>query len=459
MKQFLLNIALLACFTLQIQAQGNLPGGFKHIIEVGRYSDYGKGYLTITDENEVVIMDGDNWTNNHYTYEYVDECKNDGGKHFYGGNLILEVDGNSAYGWSAEEFYNKVEGRQDVITLKIRGKKDSVICDFITKIRPLYELPANVKVFGNAFASVKGRTTAEKRKSGDGLTKDTSYEERSDEDFDFFPCVNFDYLITSNDPLLDKEIFKNSGLRWLQRNEKNPDILFTIARDANESISSTYIPPTSRTINEGSTTKVRYNYILHKNEYITTQNNRTITEGGYTQETKTIDVFLEISALDVKRLNDKSTTHPPIVWQTTVKRHVLNPSSNFNINDELKAYASWMTFPIGDRVIWAEETVYAPVGVTYSGQNPHIINEVIEGSRAEKIGLMPGDKLLKADTPGYKWSAKWVKKGLKANGWGVVSYNLDKAYAIEILRNGSKIKLNLQPASVKIGRLYYVGAK
>ena len=279
-------------------------------------------------------------------------------------------------------------------------------------------------MFGNAFASVTGKVSADRRKGSNGLTKDTSYEERSDEDFDFFPCVNFDFSITSNDPLLDKEIFKNSGLRWLNRNESNPDILFTIARDANESISSTYVPPTSRTVNEGSTTKVRYNYILHKNEYITTQNNRTIVEGGYTQETKTIDVFLEISALDVKRLNDKSTTHPPVVWQTTVKRHIVNPSTNFSVNDELKAFASWMTFPIVDRFVWAEETVYAPVGITYSGQNPHIINEVIEGSRAEKIGLMPGDKLLKADTPGYKWSAKWVKKGLKTNGWGVVSYNL-----------------------------------
>ena len=50
MKKFIFSFALLVCITMQIEAQGNLPGGFKHIIEVGRYADYGKGYLTITDK-------------------------------------------------------------------------------------------------------------------------------------------------------------------------------------------------------------------------------------------------------------------------------------------------------------------------------------------------------------------------------------------------------------------------
>lgn len=56
MKKIFFSIVVLVSFYMQSIAQGNLPGGFKHIIEVGRYSDYGKGYLTITDANGVGII-------------------------------------------------------------------------------------------------------------------------------------------------------------------------------------------------------------------------------------------------------------------------------------------------------------------------------------------------------------------------------------------------------------------
>lgn len=441
---------------MQIQAQG-IPGGFMHIIEVGRYSDYGKGYLTITDANGVGIIKNGVHKMNYYTYEYVDEYKDKIDKHLYKGELILEVDGISAAGWTKEQFYNMVDNRHDIITLKIRTKNDKGIYDYETKIRPLYELPDSVKVFGNVFATITGQTTTERRKNG-GL-RYAIYEERKDEDFDFFPCMYYDYLITSNDPLLDKEIFKNLEL-WWERNEEKPDILLTIARDANESINSTYIPPTSRTVNEGSTTKVRYNYFTERNEYITTQKNRTIHEGGYTQETRTADIFLEIAALDVKKLNDKSITHPPIVWKATVKRHVVNP--NFNLNEELETYASWMTLPLNDRNVgWAEETLYAPVGISCWGNDPSLVQNVVSGSRAENIGLKIGDKIIKADLPysSNKYKRKYVKNNLKKKGWAVIGYYLDETYSIEFLRNGSKMKLTLQPSSIRAYRHYLVGAK
>lgn len=448
MKKLFLQFVLLASFVLQIQAQGFLPGGFKHIIEVGRYSDYGKGYLTITDDCRIYIKDDENSSKQPFicTYEYVDEYKNDSSKFFYYGDLILEVDGKSANGWSAEEFYKKVEGRRDVITFKIRGWRDTIICDFNTKIRPLYELPDNLKMFGYLLSYEKNYPNRIDRYR----LKYDSWEERQDEDFDFFYARNFDFLITSNDPLLDKEIFKETSMWWARHflgNVKNPDILFTIARDAKESIESTYIPPTSRTINTGSTTTAVYNYYTKKNDYITVQNNRTIHEGGYTQETKTIDMFLEICALDVKRLNDTNTTHPPIVWQTTVKRHVVNPSSTFNTSEELKAYASCMYIPIHDRFVYVQGPVYAPLGVINSAQNPQIITEVEKGSRAEKLGLMPGDKLIKA------YEGKKAVKSLKKKGWDALYYQYN--YTIEILRNDKKLKIDLQPISIDVTRVYY----
>lgn len=455
MKKFIFSIAVLGSFSSQIIAQGNLPGGFKHIIEVGRYSDYGKGYLTITDANGVGITKNGVSKMNYYTYEYTDEYKETKGNHLYKGELILEVDGVSAAGWTKEQFYSKVDNRHDIITLKIRVKTDTgIIYDCETKIRPLYELPDSVKQFGDVFATLRGKTVAEERK--DGLPKDVIYEERIDEDFDFFPCVFYDYLLTSNDPLLDKETLKKLNLDW-ERKEEKPDILLTIARDAKENISSTYIPPTSRVVNEGSTTKVRYNYILHKDEYITTPKNRIIHEGGYTQETKTGDIFLEIAALDVKRLNDKSITYPPVVWKATVKRHVVD--HNFNLNNEFKAYASWMTLPMRDRNVWVEKTIYAPLGVSCSHNDLSLAQNVVAGSRAEKIGLMPGDKVIKADVPDNKFLSKYLKKNLKEQGWNAVNNYSSCTINIIVERNGKKMKFTLLPSSIQVYRHYWVGAK
>lgn len=465
---FLRNIVLCYTFITYLppaKAQGTLPGGFKHIIEVGRYSDWGKGYLTITDDNAVKI--GNSRLYQHYTYEYVDQYKYDNNTHLDSGQLILEVDGVSAYNWTKDDFYNKVDGRRDVIELKIRARKDTCIYEYITKIRPLYELPDDVKIFGNAFALLTGKTWTELREEenrrvnrgarfGTGLT----FEVRNDEEFDFFPCFTFDFLLSSNDPLRDKEILNSIPYaRYSNRNEQSPDILFTIAKDAGEKISSTYIPPSSRIINEGSTTYAQYNYITHQNDYITKQKNRTIYEGGYTQETRTADMFLEIAALDVKKLNDPKITYPPIVWQATVKRHLVD--YNFDLHNEMRAWAAWMFLPLGDRnVSTGPKIVYAPTGVLFSDYSPKVIREVIRGSRAEQIGLQPGDILIKADMPyGNKWARKDVKKLSKTKGWAMVDAYLDQRYNIEIQRNGKKMKMTLFPNSIEASRNYLVGAK
>lgn len=449
-----LSIALLMCFTLQIQAQGNLPGGFKHIIEVGRYSDYGKNYLTITDPNIIWIDKVGETQPIHPTYTIDDPKLGNDARFLFDGDLILEVDGVSAAGWTKEKFYKMIDGRHDIIKLKIRSKTNSKIIEYETKIFPLYELPDNLAVYGNSLAISGGQTPSQERKKGKA-----SYEERLDEDFDFFPCLFYDFYLSSSDPLLDKEILKEMSFGSLKRDEERPDILITIARNADESISSTYIPPSSRVVNEGSTTRVRYNYLTKQNDYITTQKNRTIYEGGYTKETKTADIFLEIAALDVKKLNDKSTNHPPVVWKTTAKRHVVNPE--FNYNEDLKAYASWMALPPSDRTVYVKKTIYAPVGVLYSEEDPLVIKEVIRGSRAEKIGLMPGDKLLKANMPysQMRYGPKYVKKDLKKKGWAVVGYYLDETYSVEVLRNGSKMSFILSPSSITIWRSYFVGAE
>jgi len=450
-RRVLICSILLVSFSLNIMSNSSLPGGFSHIIEVTRYSDYGKGFLTIIDDNVLIITEHGRTYINCYTYEYVNEYKEDWKKHLENGDLILEVDGISAEGWSKEQFYSIVDGRDDIITLKIRSKRDGEITDFETKIQPLKELPDGMKAFGDIFATIVGETATQRRKN----IKFT-YEERHDEDFDFFPCLFYDYLITSDDPLLDKEILKKVWLPNLERNEEKPDLLITIARDANESINTTYIPPSSRIVNDGSTTVTRYNYLTKQNDYITKQKNRVIHEGGYTQETKTADIFLELAALDVRKLNDKSSTHPPIVWKTTANRHVVNPT--FNLNEELKTYATWMDFPPCDRQVYAERTLWAPSGIIVSDVNQSIIQDVIKGSRAEQIGLLPGDIIEKVKVQN-KYQQKTIKKDLKKKGWRVLDYFLEDNYIIIFSRNGERMVITLPPLMVKISRNYFEAAK
>ena len=443
------SITLQFCSTTQVKAQGNLPGGFDHVIEVGRYSDWGKGFLTITDLNLVMIEEGNNLI--ALTFDVIDEYKNKEIPVL--GDLIIEVDGTSAKGWTKEQFYNIVDNRHDTITLKFRTKNPE-IHDYITKIYPRYELPHVLKKFGNVLAIKDAKTQPQRRKRE--LQVDT-YEERIDENFDFFPCQYYDYIITSNDPLLDKDILKCLGIP-LQRNEKKPDILFTITRDAKESITSSYIPPSSRVVNTGSTTTTRYNFLTGRNDYITRQNNQVIEEGGYTHETKTADIFLEIAALDAKRINDKNATVPPIIWKTTVKRHVINP--NFNLNDELQAYASWMTFTPYSRYFAQSSHYYCLFAPTGIKGIENVIQNVDVGSRAEEIGLKVGDKIIKVELKGFnKKHRNNLKKAFKEKGLLALDDYNTVSLNIQILRNNNKINLTLPPSKINIKRFFLVGAK
>lgn len=449
MRNFILTLVLVISGIASAQT---LPGGFSHIIDVGQYSDWGKGYLTITDLHAVLIND----KLYNLTFEVVIDKPTD--VYMSCGALVLAVDGVSAVGWTKEDFYKKVDNRRDVITLKIRIKEAQKQIDGEIKIRPLYSLPDELKEFGNIFASITGETNVQERNRK--LLKQIIYEERKDEEFDFFKCTFYDFSLNSNDPLLDREILQNLSLSG-ERNEKKPDIIFTIARDANENISSTYIPPSSRTVNLGSTTRARYNYFTKQNDYVTTQRTQTIREGGYTQETKTADLYLEIAALDTRKLNDKSISYPPIVWKATAKRHILNP--NFNLNEELNSYASWMTFPPYDRIAYCreEKRIYAPIGVNISTLDPHEVKEVVEGSRAAEAGLRPGDVIVSADIPnGNKYRRKYCKKNVKKYGWSPLANYKEDDCLLTVLRNGNKMELWLKAKSAYVNRCsYWVGAK
>ncbi|MBR1466344.1 MAG: hypothetical protein IJ607_08295 [Bacteroidaceae bacterium] len=438
---------------LNTYAQSNYPGGYNHIIDVESFSDWGRGYLTIVDDHVWHIYKDKYFHNFSHCYflSYSPvETTRDNFPEI--GDVITEVDGNSALNWTTEQFYKAVDNREDVIILKVKRKKrinDKTveIQEYIIKIKAKKELPDELKVYGNIFAYLKGKSLTS------GKEKKFEFESRYDKDFDFFPCRYYDFAIKGDDPLLDKSILEDVYLPYdMVRNETNPDIILTISKNADERISTTYIPPSTRTINTGSKTVTRYNWITEKNEYITTQQNRTIYERGYTQETKTLDLFLEIAALDAKKINDPKINYAPIVWQATAKRHVTNP--NFEANEELHAYATWMYFPMDERYMIFESGVAAPIGIEYDVRDPYTIINVRPYSRAENAGLKTGDIVKKIENVDNPKENKWLKKRFKKRGMeGARPYVSDdtSTFKFNIIRDGKKMDLTILP----IRRLYF----
>lgn len=491
MKRIFIILPFL-CVLWNISAQ-NLPkpgGRFEHVIEVASYSDWGKGFLTITDahivesDNELYGLTFEPIANNSTIY--IPEVA----------DIILEVNGLSTKDMKPEKFY-AITDTATVFTLKFRhivdGKEyvqkfavvrgESILNKYSMRYYRDYDGPVKryIEKCPSMDFLLNYSNTFNRNRRNNNI-----FHEVHDTSFDFSKIRTYDYVINSNDPLNDLKILeKLQFLRgYLTRDTLNPDILFTIAKSADESITSTYIPPTSRTINTGSYTTSRYNYLKHNYDYETHQTYRTINEGGYTETTKSADIFLEISALDAKKINDKSMTHAPIIWQMTVKRHVTN--YNFNILSEYQNYASWALFPILGRYGYTTAKLYEKeTGIVADTTNPSLVKEVKEGSRAEKAGIQAGDEIIKYEydyinpesdpnrynniivTPKkYKYEThlgqyKSKYTSVKMGEDGIIEWlNAGRFHSwhsfidITIKRNGQKIKVTLRPRSKTFSREY-----
>lgn len=425
---------------LSAYAQQALPGGYEHIIEVARFDNWGKHYLTITDPAVVSFShDKKNWTIEYLTYEYVGEAKNNEENQFGRRDLIIEVDGVSAKDWTPEQFYRKVDGRKDVITLKIRTRDYSKgFWDYVTQIRPRFDINKDLVVFGDDVSSKSNPTYGQKR-----AQQYFSYEERNDPDYDFFNCMFFDYKLTSDDPLLDKELIKEMGM--LERNESKPDVYLNVKTSASTEKYLVEVGSTSRSKSFAGSNNTSYA------KSVTTNRNQINTR---------IDTYLEITAFDAKKMKEGETENLPVIWKGIAKRST--PNGNYETTKELKAYASWMTMPVYDKQVNIDGLLYAPTGITV-GSDPFVIESVAPGSRAEMLGLQRGDKLIDAEVlSGWsKDSKKTFKTSLKNNGWGVfnrVFYpNLQLkswTYRLKVATQSGKKTLMLEPVSINFKRYY-----
>lgn len=403
-----------------------------HLIEVKRLPNWGKDYLTIVDAKRY--------------YDPIERKVKTYGYDYYGivdfGLLVYKVNDKSAKGMTENEFYNIIDNK-DEIRLVLSTNSNHTFYNTVIKKAPYPELFLRYNITPEEISS---RTNYSYDKDVNYIenkikNRDTDFKKYNlycteviDPDFDWYFVSSYDFLITGNDPLIDKKILQRavdySFLSGLKRDTEHPDILLTISKNADESIQSTYIPPTSRTVNKGSTTRKRYNWITEKEEYVTEQDNYTIHEGGYTQTTNNTNIFLELAMLDAKKINDKNQVAPPIVWQITFRRHAINPQ--FNIVDEYLTYSTWSI--LCDMWYDKKEKVVECWLPNYKFSNS-IVTEVLFDDPNNSLKV--GDKIVK-----FKWGkkGKWIPFTDKiahdfSNPYWWSYFN-SRLYSCKIIRNG-----------------------
>lgn len=215
----------------------------------------------------------------------------------------------------------------------------------------------------------------------------------SDSRIDFVKYHTYDFLIVSDDPLEDQTVleeFAKYNLYNLVRDTESPDIVITIAKSVNESVNSTYVPPVSQIVTTGSTTIPVYNYITHKNTWITKTHTKVHETEGFTKTTKTSDIYLEISILDVSKMAEASRTTPPIVWQMKYDAVVTDFSGQ--ISDLYMQIARFNAYPF--KVSKYRDVMRPIIGAFFDENN--VVVSVTAGSLAGEL-LKTGDKILKID--------------------------------------------------------------
>ena len=491
MKRICLFVLFLCIgFTLVAQEKPKPGGIFDHVIEVETYSDWGQGYLTVIDPHYFFIGEELFLT----TFNPAEENGNNDIPDC--GDILLELNGISLKNMSPKQFYALTD-TATIFTLKWADRTKKEYTQKLIVARENNDLLSKY-VKHKDFMT----TTPVDSSSLAKLNKQSIFSCISNTKYDFRNAKTYDYVIIGGDPLNDEKILDKIDKYGLIRDTKKPDILSTIAKNADEKISSTYIPPTSRTVNTGSTTTSRYNYITKTFDYQTHQHNQTIREGGYTETTKTANIFLELAALDAKKVNDKSISYVPVIWQMTANRSVTN--YNFNMNDEYRSYATWAYLPPLDRTGRKEVKLYERTGLVADESKPALVAKVEKGSRAEKAGFQEGDIITKIECHyttnnminsygnvywyvyDYTITEKNIILKSQYNGYGYHpspnkfkreiyyglvecletfdgEYNKDGEYqllshkvTVTVLRNKKKLELTMQPNAKILNRYYWL---
>ncbi len=281
------------------------------------------------------------------------------------------------------------DGRVNIVYHSIRGDKDYTF-SFI---------PSNLTTYGkdetDLYAS--GIPSFSQRRFDYNSSKHGTHilYDKSIKDYGKYRRIAF--MPTSDDPMIEKE-YAEIAMKNLQAygfpliyDEENPDLILTIAFNEDQQVTSTYVPQTTTYIDRGSRTYVhgRKNYI-YVNSFKKAP--KKVTEGGYTHRDIENSHFLEVSILDAHKMQDSSQTTPPIIWQFRYKKTLNEP---FPLRAAVPTLmTACRAFP-GMNVFVDPTYVYN--GICWADGKKSIVAHVYENSPASKLGILPGDEILKID--------------------------------------------------------------
>ena len=328
----------LPCLLLSIWAvAGNPPVG------VSRVYWWDPDYLSITWGGDITPDWRDN--NSRACREYIVSLLENpsqadkrlfykpGDEPIYVGSRVVAVDGKDAKGWNADRFYSAIESSfKHILTLEHPGKGQ-------------YEV-----VLGNNLpswmtaAGFHPLTCSWVNSSYNSLPD--GYRIRIDKDVNWRSYKTYDYYFSSDDVLADKELFETICRKLeengLKRNEENPDVVFTIVKDASKSVEYNYVPETIEHVQTGSSSRPVYGW---KGQYLgslTTNNIQTFKSGGYTQKTATTTAYLEVDILEASRLGQKTL---PLIWQM---KYNYSNNTEADIDKLYENAVTWVEWPIDD---------------------------------------------------------------------------------------------------------------
>ena len=381
MKKFLLITLLLLGSALAFARPGSPMMGVERV----RWWD--AEYLTVTwggaitpywqdssrnaREYIVSLLDSPTKADQSLFYDPADED-------IYTGSRVLAVDGMDAKGWSPDRFYSAIDG---TYRHTLKQEHPGVGVYEVTLGR---DLPAWM--------------TAAGFHPGNCIWKNSSYNQlpdgykiRMDKDVNWRGYKTYDYYFSSDDVLADKELFETICKELevhggLKRNEENPDIVFTIVKDANQSIDYTYVPETIEHVQTGSSSCPVYGW---KGQYlgsVTTNNLQTYKSGGYTQKTATTTAYLEIDILEASRLGQKTL---PLIWQLKFN---YNQNKEADIDKLYSNAVTWFDWPI-----YTERQQKTSITNTryFYGNIPLYDFGIVLGADATVLGVDPKSDVVK----------------------------------------------------------------
>ncbi len=334
MRKILLSILL--CFACLATMHAERPRPF----EVKRLRSWAPEYLTITTVYQIGNLKLYNLENCPVVEYYNLWCDNNliESNHeklwLKAGIVIRSIDGQDAKNMSEQTFYNilaqKDEHEMYVYDPDIGGYESPydlrikfTITEPPTWMQQCLPYSQDKILKGEKIPGLNVTEENMLKKAKEDLQKrNPNTKLYWDKDFDWFSIQTYDFIPTQ-DPLVDKALMEEFIKQFprLKRNEDNPDVLIRLTKDEQQSINSTYVPPTVKVVNEGATTRKVYNFFGTDYSYQTQQKNRVIKEGDYVQTTSTEDLYLEIVMLDAKRIKQAT---PPIIYQMKYKGHFVN---------------------------------------------------------------------------------------------------------------------------------------